>query len=195
MGVAPKEADFVSSIPPSYFGGNVDDWRAGKGAKMYYPISVEGALFSVGDPHSAQGDSELCGTAIETSLTGVFQFILHKKRDLPRTSIEGLDHPLLETQREWVLYGFSFPNYLEELGINAQTEVASRATLDRAMRDAFRKTRRFLMTVHGMTEDEVISLMSVAVDFAVTQVVDGNLGVHAVIQKRLFAGRRRRQGL
>jgi acetamidase/formamidase len=63
------------------------------------------------------------------------------------------------------------------------------------MRDAFRKTRRFLMTVHGLSEDEAISLMSVAVDFGVTQVVDGNLGVHALIKKRLFAGRRRRQHL
>jgi acetamidase/formamidase len=195
MGVAPKEADFVSSIPPSYTGGNVDDWRVGKGATMYYPVSVEGALFSVGDPHAAQGDSELCGTAIETSLTGVFQFVLHKKPDLSRPPIEDLDHPLLETKSEWVIYGFSFPNYLEQLGSNAQAEVANRATLDMAMRDAFRKTRRFLMTVHGMTEDEAISLMSVAVDFGVTQVVDGNLGVHAVIQKRLFSGRRRRQRL
>ncbi len=195
MGVAPKEADFVSSIPPSYTGGNIDDWRAGKGATMHYPVAVEGALFSVGDPHVAQGDSELCGTAIEASLTGVFQFILHKKRDLAGMVIEGLAHPMLETSSEWILYGFSFPNYLEQLGRDAQTEVASRSTLDGAMRDAFRKTRRFLMTVHGLSEDEAISLMSVAVDFGVTQVVDGNLGVHALIKKRLFAGRRRRQHL
>ena len=59
------------------------------------------------------------------------------------------------------------------------------------MRDAFRKTRRFLMTAMGLTEDEAISLMSVAVDFGVTQVVDGNWGVHAVIRKALFAGRQR----
>jgi acetamidase/formamidase len=63
------------------------------------------------------------------------------------------------------------------------------SSLDPAMRDAFRKTRRFLMTAMGLTEDEAISLMSVAVDFGVTQVVDGNWGVHAVIRKSMFAGR------
>src|SRR5216684_1525115 len=82
MGLAPAEADFVSSIPPGYTGGNIDDWRIGKGARMYYPVAVPGGFFSVGDPHAAQGDSELGGTAIETSLTGDFEFILHKKGDL-----------------------------------------------------------------------------------------------------------------
>src|ERR1700730_6875863 len=82
MGLAPKEADIVDSIPPSYFGGNMDNWRVGKGATMYYPIAVPGGLFSVGDSHAAQGDSELCGTAIEMSLTGTFQLILHKQNTL-----------------------------------------------------------------------------------------------------------------
>jgi acetamidase/formamidase len=191
MGVAPSEADFVSSIPPSYTGGNIDDWRIGKGATMYYPVAVDGALFSVGDPHAAQGDSELCGTAIEMSLTGVFQFVLHQREELIGTILEGLDHPLLETEREWIVYGFSFPNYLQQLGPNAQEDVARLATLDAAMRDAFRKMRRFLMEVHGLTEDAAIALMSVAADFGVTQVVDGNLGVHAILKKSLF-GRRRR---
>lgn len=54
------------------------------------------------------------------------------------------------------------------------------------MRDAFRKARRFLMTTRGLTEDEAISLLSVGVDFGVTQVVDGNWGVHAIIRKSLF---------
>ena len=66
--------------------------------------------------------------------------------------------------------------------------MARHASIDRAMRDAFRKLRRFLMTVHRLSEDEAISLMSVAVDFGVTQVVDGNWGVHAIIKKSLFAG-------
>lgn len=61
--MAPKEADIVDSIPPSYTGGNIDNWRIGKGATMYYPVAVPGALFSAGDPHASQGDSELCGTA------------------------------------------------------------------------------------------------------------------------------------
>src|SRR5215470_9545806 len=75
MGVTPKEADYVDSIPPGYFGGNMDNWRVGKGATMYYPVAVPGGLFSIGDSHASQGDSELCGTAIECSLTGTFQLI------------------------------------------------------------------------------------------------------------------------
>src|SRR5580704_1482903 len=122
MGLAPSEADFVSSVPPSYTGGNIDDWRIGKGATMYYPVAVAGGYFSVGDPHAAQGDSELGGTAIETSLTGDFEFHLHKKNDLAGTTLEGLDHPMLETDQQWSVYGFTYPNYLAELGPHAQTD-------------------------------------------------------------------------
>ena len=186
MGLAPSESDFVSSIPPSYTGGNIADWRIGKGARMYYPVAVDGAFFSVGDPHAAQGDSELGGTAIETSLTGDFEFVLHKKGRLGGTVLEGLTHPMLETDDRWSVYGFTFPNYLAELGPDAQTTVASHASLDRAMRDAFRKLRRFLMTVHGLSEDEAIALLSAAADFGVTQVVDANWGVHGSIRKSVF---------
>ena len=187
MGVAPVEADFVDSIPPGYFGGNIDNWRIGKGGTMYYPIAVKGALLSAGDPHAAQGDSELAGTAIETSLTGVVQVILHKKDELANTPLEDLDYPLLETDSEWVVHGFSYGNYLEELGEGAQSEIYSKSSIDSAMRDAFRKMRHFLMTAKGLSEDEAISLMSVSADFGVTQVVDGNWGVHGVIEKRVFA--------
>jgi acetamidase/formamidase len=188
MGVAPKEADYVDSIPPAYFGGNMDNWRVGKGATMFYPIAVQGGLFSVGDSHASQGDSELCGTAIECSLTGTFQLILHKKASLGGTSLAELNYPLLETQDEWVLHGFSFPNYLQELGPTAQQAIYEKSSVDLALKDAFRKMRAFLMTTKGLTEDEAISLMSIAVDFGVTQVVDGNWGVHAIIKKSLFAG-------
>lgn len=187
MGVAPAEADFVDSIPPGYFGGNIDNWRIGKGGTMYYPIAVEGALLSAGDPHAAQGDSELAGTAIETSMTGVVQVILHKKDELAGTPLEELDYPLLETDTEWVVHGFSYANYLDELGETAQSDIYSKSSIDNAMRDAFRKMRHFLMTTKGLSEDEAISLMSVATDFGVTQVVDGNWGVHGVIEKRVFA--------
>jgi acetamidase/formamidase len=187
MGVAPKEADFVDSIPPSYFGGNMDNWRVGKGATMYYPIAVPGGLFSIGDSHASQGDSEMCGTAIECSLTGTFQLVLHKKSALTG-SLAGLNYPLLETQDEWVLHGFSYANYLEELGPTAQQDIYQKSSIDLALKDAFRKVRTFLMTTKGLSEDEAISLSSVAVDFGVTQVVDGNWGIHAIIKKSLFAG-------
>jgi acetamidase/formamidase/AraC-like DNA-binding protein len=186
IGLAPKEAEIVDSIPPSYYGGNLDNWRAGKGATMYLPVSVSGGLLSVGDPHASQGDSELCGTAIECSLTGNFQIILHKKHDVAGKSFADLNYPLIETNTEWIVHGFSIANYLAELGEAAQSEIYKRSSLDPAMRDAFWKMRRFLMTNKGLTEDEAISLMSVAVDFGITQVVDGNWCVHAVLRKSLF---------
>jgi acetamidase/formamidase len=188
IGLAPAEADFVDSIPPGYFGGNMDNWRIGKGATMYYPVAVPGGLLSVGDSHASQGDSELCGTAIECSLTGVFQLVLHKNAALQGTSLADLKYPLLETQDEWVLHGFSYANYLAELGEKAQSQIYEKSSLDGAMRDAFRKVRHFLMTTKGLSEDEAISLTSIAVDFGVTQVVDGNWGVHAIIKKNIFAG-------
>jgi acetamidase/formamidase len=97
-----------------------------------------------------------------------------------------VDYPLLETPEAWVVHGFSYPNYLAELGEEAQRAIFEKSSLDLAMRDAFRKMRRFLMTARGLSEDEAISLMSVAVDFGVTQVVDGNWGVHAILKKSLY---------
>ena len=188
LGLAPSEADIVDSIPPNWVGGNIDDWRIGKGATMYYPVAVPGALLSAGDSHASQGDSELCGTAIECSLTGTFQLVLRKRASLTGTALEGLVYPLLETQDEWVVHGFSYANYLAELGPDAQSRIYEKSSVDLAMRDAFRKMRHFLMTTRGLSEDEAISLMSVAVDFGVTQVVDGNWGVHAILRKNLFAG-------
>ena len=192
IGVAPKEMDIVDSIPPAYFGGNLDNKRAGKGATMYLPVSVPGALLSIGDPHASQGDSELCGTAIECSLSGVFQLVLHKKRDVAGKPFADLNYPLLETPDEWIVHGFSYGNYLAELGEKAQSEIYRKSSLDLAMKDAFRKMRRFLMTTQGLSEDEAISLMSVAVDFGITQVVDGNWCVHGILSKALFTGARRR---
>ncbi|MGJ4943042.1 acetamidase/formamidase family protein [Bradyrhizobium sp. HKCCYLS1011] len=186
IAVAPRELDFVDSIPPSYFGGNLDNWRLGKGSTVYLPVAVPGALLSVGDPHATQGDGELSGTAIECSMTGTFQVILHKKGQLAGKPFADLTYPLIETATDWVLTGFSHPNYLAEFGAQGQSEVYATSSLDLAMKDAFRKMRRFLMHVKGLSEDEAVALMSAAVDFGVTQVVDGNWGVHAILSKRLF---------
>jgi acetamidase/formamidase len=106
----------VSSIPPNYTGGNIDNWRIGKGGTMYYPVSVNGALLSAGDTHAAQGDSELCGTAIESSWTGLLQIVLHKQDTLAETILTDLNWPLLETREEWVVHGFSYPRYLTQFG-------------------------------------------------------------------------------
>jgi len=186
LAVAPKESGLIDSVPPGYFGGNLDNWRAGKGARLFLPVSVEGALFSVGDPHASQGDGEVCGTAIECSLTGSFQLVLHKRAQIADDFLADLNHPFLDAEDAWVVQGFSFANHLAELGAQAQTQVYQKSSLDLAMRDAFRKARRYLMQAHGLDEDEALSLMSVAVDFGVTQVADGNWGVHAVIRKAIF---------
>jgi acetamidase/formamidase len=117
----------------------------------------------------------LCGTVAESLLTG--------------TPLEDIKHPLLETQDERVLHSFSFANYLEELGPQAQSEVYSKSSVDLAMRDAFRKVRHFLITTQKLTEDEAISLMTIGVDFGITQAVDGNWGVHGIVKKALHTGR------
>lgn len=119
-------------------------------------------------------------------MTGTFRVTLHKKKDLPGLPIADLNYPLIETRTDWVLMGFSHPNYLAEFGAQGQSEVYAKSSLDLAMKDAFRKMRRFLMSARGLTEDEAVALMSAAVDFGVTQVVDGNWGVHAIVSKRLF---------
>jgi acetamidase/formamidase len=96
---------------------------------------------------------------------------------------------LLETPDAFVLHGFSYGNYLRELGRNAQTEIYRKSSVDRALRNAFRATRKFLMEQYGLSEDESLTLMSLGVDFGITQVADGNWGVHAIIRKEMFAAK------
>lgn len=191
MGLAPNHGGLVDSVPPSSFGGNLDNWRLGAGSTVYLPVAVAGALLSVGDPHACQGDGEACGTAIECSLTGRFEIVLHKRSQLQGKALGNLNYPLIETADEWVISGFSHPNYLEELGRNAQSDIYRKSSVDHAMRDAFRKVRRFLMATFDLSEDEAISLISVGVDFGITQVADGNWGVHAIVRKEMFAEDRR----
>ncbi len=186
MAVAPRETELIDSVPPGYFGGNIDNWRAGKGTTLYLPVAVPGALFSVGDPHFAQGDGEVNGTALEFSLTGQFRLVLHKKDQSAKPFLNGLTYPLLETPDEWVLHSFSYGNYLRELGRYAQSEIYKKSSVDLALRNAFRATRKFLVEYHHLTEDEAVALISLGVDFGITQVADGNWGVHAIVRKKIF---------
>jgi len=163
-GVAPDAPGRVSTVPPGAHGGNIDNWRIGAGATMYYPVAVDGGLFSVGDPHVSQGDGEISGTAIEASLDVVLQIVLRK--DFRFSS------PLLETPSDWIVHGFD-----EDLNL--------------AMRDASLEMLRLLTEFKGVSRDDAYSLMSVAVDFAVTQVVDGRQGVHARISRGIFPPRAR----
>lgn len=186
IGVASDHPGLLDSVPPSAFGGNIDNWRLAAGTRLFLPVSVAGALLSIGDPHAAQGDGEVNGTAIECSLTGTFRLRVHA-RARADARLRDLTYPLIETAESWIVQGFSQPDYFAGPGGGAPGEVDKRALLDQAMADAFRKARRLLMTAHGLSEDEAISLLSVAVDFGVTQVVDGNWGVHAIIPKSIFS--------
>jgi acetamidase/formamidase len=159
MGVAPAKAERVSSVPPGDHGGNVDNWRIGAGGRMYYPIHVPGALLSVGDPHVSQGDGEISGTALESSLNGLLRLTI--RRDLP------FSVPVLETETELLVHGFG-------------------NTLDDAMKAAALRTHRILESYFGLSRADAYSFMSVAVDFSVTQVVDQRQGVHGRIDKRCF---------
>ena len=161
-GVAPDVAGRVSTIPPGLHGGNIDNWRIGAGATMYYPVQVEGGLFSIGDPHVSQGDGELSGTAIEASLNVLFQIVLRKDFTVPS--------PLLETPNYWIVHGFN-----EDLNV--------------AMRDASLEMLGLLTEHVGLSRNDAYSLMSVATDFAVTQVVDGRQGVHVRVPRSIFPPR------
>lgn len=158
-GVAPDAPGRVSTIPPGLHGGNIDNWRIGAGSTMYYPVQVDGALFSIGDPHISQGDGELSGTAIEASLNVLFQIYLRK--DMSVTS------PLLETPTDWICHGFD-----EDLNV--------------AMRKASLEMLDLLTENQDLSKNDAYSLMSVAADFGVTQVVDGRQGVHVRIGRGLF---------
>ncbi|NJK27918.1 MAG: acetamidase, partial [Coleofasciculaceae cyanobacterium SM2_3_26] len=122
----------------------------------------------------------------ETSITGTFQFILHKQADLKGTILEGINYPLLETPDAWIVHGFTFPNYLAELGEEAQTKIYELSSLDPALKDSSTKLRDFLMNGMNLSEDEAYSLITVGADFAITQVVDGNWGVHGILPKAMF---------
>jgi acetamidase/formamidase len=158
-GVAPDVAGRVSTIPPGAHGGNIDNWRIGAGARMFYPVFVDGALFSVGDPHISQGDGELNGTAIEASLNVGVRVHVRKDFYFPT--------PLLETAQEWIVHGFD-------------------EDLNGAMRTTALDTLRFLTDIKRLSQGDAYSLASVACNFGVTQVVDGRKGMHAIIPKALF---------
>ena len=139
------------------FGGNVDNWRFGPGATVRYPVFVEGAGFYVGDPHFAQGDGEICGTAIEASLDVRL-----------RLSVErGVTDPVARSSRR------------RPTG----SPTASATTSTRRCGWPPSWSCSCSSTAAASARDEAYSLASVAVDLGVTQVVDGTLGCHAAIPK------------
>jgi acetamidase/formamidase len=159
LGVAPPSGR-LDSAPPAYHGGNMDNKWLVAGTKIYFPVQVPGALFSVGDGHAAEGDGEVCLTAIETNLTGVFRFNVRKDKKLR--------WPRAETPTHIITMGFH-------------------ESLDEASRRATREMIEYLTIERGLSRDDAYMLTSAAVDLHVTEVVDGVKGVHAVLPKAIFA--------
>lgn len=158
LGVAPPTGRLGSS-PPSYHAGNLDNKWLVAGTRLYIPVQVPGALFSVGDGHAAQGDGEVCVTAIETNLTGVFRFTVRKNMKLRWPRAES-------------------PTHFITMGLHE--------SLDEAARRATKEMIDYLTTERGLSRDDAYMLTSAAVDLHVTQVVDGVKGVHAMLPKAIF---------
>ena len=150
----------ISSGPPGPFGGNMDLNELTRGSTLYLPVHVPGALFMVGDGHAAQGDGEVNLTAIETSLRGTFRLDLVKAKFLA--------WPRAETPTHWIILG------LHE-------------DLNEALRIAVRQTIAFLGEEKGLAPSDAYALASIAIDFEVTQAVDGVKGIHAMIPKGIFS--------
>ena len=160
MGVAPPAASGrISSAPPGIHAGNLDNKELVAGTTLFIPIHVRGALFQVGDGHAAQGNGEVCITALETSLVGKLQLIVRKDMKLR--------WPRAETPTAFMTMGID-----EDL--TAATKIAVREMID------------FLVTEKKLSRDDAYMLASVAADLSITQLVDGTKGVHAMIPKSIF---------
>jgi len=160
MGVAPRPGEKRTSSVPDYFGGNIDNKELVAGTTLFLPVQVPGALFSAGDAHAVQGDGEVDVTAIETAMEeAVLEFFVRKDLKLER--------PMAETPTHWITMGFH-------------------PDLDEAVKIALRDAIRFLSKSRGLTQDDAYALSSLAVDLRVTQIVDGNKGIHAMIPKTIF---------
>ena len=162
MGVAPPpDSGRVSSNPPGRHAGNMDNKELVAGTTLYLPVWVEGALFQVGDGHAAQGDGEVNQTGLETSLEGRLRFFVRKDMTL--------DWPRAETSTHHILMGF-------DPDLEAATEIAIRETVE------------FIMERTRLTSGEAYSVVSMAADLRITELVDGNVGVHVMVAKELVGG-------
>ena len=161
MGVAPPPAmGKWDSSPPTIIGGNMDNKELVAGSTVFLPVHAKGALFEVGDGHAGQGNGESDVTALETSLVGTFQFVLHKGEKSP--------YPRAETPTHYIAMGFD-----DDLAV--ATVKAVRNMVD------------FLVAAKGMSRDDAYMLVSVAGDVDITELVDRNKGVHVMMPKAIFA--------
>jgi acetamidase/formamidase len=160
IGVAPPVlSGRVSSGPPGFHVGNLDIKEVGAGSIVYLPVHVSGALLSIGDGHAAQGDGEVSGTAIETSLATTIEVRLHKRKPLRYARIET-------------------PTHIITVGLDVD--------LDEAARIATREMIDYLVAERGLSREDAYVLCSAAVDLRVSQTVDVTKGVHAMLAKSMF---------
>jgi acetamidase/formamidase len=161
MGLAPAGGK-IDSAPPFAHAGNMDNKHLVAGTTLYIPVAVKGGLFQAGDGHAAQGNGEVDITALETYLSGSFRFIVHKNRRLL--------WPRAET-----------PTHIITMGFNPDLKTAT----EHALRDML----DYLVTEKNLSRDDAYMLASVAVDMEITQLVDGNVGVHAMLPKKVFTAK------
>ena len=160
MAVAPPASmGRVPSGPPGVFGGNLDNPDLGAGSTLYLPVYVPGALLSIGDGHAVQGHGEVSLSAIETSLKGEVQVILHKQQHLRL--------PRAETPTHYITMGL-------DTDLDEAAKIATREMLD------------WIVAMKHLSRDDAYLLASAAMDLSVTQVVDGTKGVHAMLPKAIF---------
>ena len=158
MAVAPPPGwGTVSTLPPRQNGGNLDNKELIAGTTLYLPIHVDEALFSVGDGHGAQGDGEVCITAIETGLIGTFRLTV--RDDMP------LQWPLAETPTHMITMAFD-------------------PDLDDCVVIALRQMIDLICARTGIDRYQAHTLCSLAADLRVTQVVNGNKGIHVMLEKK-----------
>ncbi len=165
MGVAPKPGyGAISTKEPREHGGNLDNKEVGAGSTLFLPVWVPGANFSAGDGHGVQGDGEVCINALEMCLTGTFTLVLHKGG--------GPGAPLLRFPRA------ETPTHFISMGLNED--------LDLAMKQALREMIAFICQRSNLSADQAYQFCSLAVDFHVTQTVNGEKGVHGMLKKGLL---------
>jgi acetamidase/formamidase len=176
MGVAPPEsAGKWNSAPPWMHGGNMDNKELTAGSVIFYPVNAPGALFEAGDGHAGQGNGEVDITALETFLTGTFQFIVHK-RDPNAPESSRLLWPRAETPRYYIAMGFS-PDL--------------KTTTEMAVRNMITFLSQQNPDAPHLSRDDAYSLISVACDVDITQLVDTNDGVHVLCPKDIFTKKNR----
>ena len=162
VGVAPARKEAISTAAPGAFGGNMDYASMGAGVKLMLPVNEPGALLFLGDGHARQGEGEVAGTGLETSLDVEFSVELVKKK--------AIGWPRLETGTHVMVLGSARP--LLEAFQHATTEL-----------------QRWLMADYGLTERGAQALMGQATEYEIANVVDPNFTVVAKIRKALLPRR------